>query len=523
MNRNRRKAVTGLAAVSMSIILAAAPTIQAAAADTGKEENVYANLEEDGSVRGIYVVNSYDLDSDTEIVDYGDYSSVKNLSSDEKINVSGDKITVAAEKGKFYYQGNLTTKDLPWNITLHYYLDGKEVEASDLAGASGRLKITIGVSENSSVDSDFYDNYLLQAKVVLDTDKCSDITADGATVGNEGSDKDLVYNFFGSDSKEVEIDADVKDFEMDSITFTGVPLSLSIDKDDLDLSDLYDKADSISSASEKLSDGADKLSSSVEKYTDGVSSAADGSAKLESGLSGLDSGISRLSSGASDLYSGTKKYTDSVSTYTKSVDSYVSGVEQIYTSVSQSAEKLKALSQSDDPQTAAAARAQYQSLESLLSSLKKLTANDSALTSAGDSLDSASGSLLSGASEVKSGAGSVSDGISEVKSGAGSLTDGLNTLDKSGSELDSGAESLASGAEKFSSKTSGLSDKVDEKTDELISKLSGSDYKPESFVSTENTDVSRVQFVMKTDAVEKPETKEKTTTEKKETLLDRIK
>lgn len=133
MNRNRK--IKQIAAGVLSLSLALTPSIQALAAE--KEENVYGTLENDGSVSGIYVVNSYSLDSDEEITDYGDYSSVKNLSSDEDISVNGDEVTVDASKGKFYYQGNLSSKDLPWNIELHYYLDGKEVDASELGGASG--------------------------------------------------------------------------------------------------------------------------------------------------------------------------------------------------------------------------------------------------------------------------------------------------------------------------------------------------------------------------------------------------
>lgn len=42
-------------------------------------------------------------------------------------------------------------------------------------------------------------------------------------------------------------------------------------------------------------------------------------------------------------------------------------------------------------------------------------------------------------------------------------------------------------------------------------------------VSSKNTDVNLVQFVMRTDAIEKPEVTETKTTEKKQTLWDKIK
>ena len=47
----------------------------AAQKNTQKEENVYVNLKEDGSVDGVYVVNAYDLKKDQKVLDYGDYTA----------------------------------------------------------------------------------------------------------------------------------------------------------------------------------------------------------------------------------------------------------------------------------------------------------------------------------------------------------------------------------------------------------------------------------------------------------------
>ena len=56
-----------------------------AAEDVVKDENVYVTLLEDGSVDGIYVINEYVLEEGAELVDYGDYTEVKNLSSEDEI------------------------------------------------------------------------------------------------------------------------------------------------------------------------------------------------------------------------------------------------------------------------------------------------------------------------------------------------------------------------------------------------------------------------------------------------------
>ena len=79
MNRNKKSRYTKksiTAAVCFSMVLGnTLPVI--AAENPQKEENVYASLEEDGTVSGVYVVNEYDLEKDTRITDYGDYTELK--------------------------------------------------------------------------------------------------------------------------------------------------------------------------------------------------------------------------------------------------------------------------------------------------------------------------------------------------------------------------------------------------------------------------------------------------------------
>ena len=82
MNRNAK--IQKALAVTLCISSVAGNTIPVLASDTPKkDENIYVNLNQDGSVSQIHVVNEFDLDSDASIRDYGVYSSVKNLTSNE--------------------------------------------------------------------------------------------------------------------------------------------------------------------------------------------------------------------------------------------------------------------------------------------------------------------------------------------------------------------------------------------------------------------------------------------------------
>ena len=101
------------------------PAALAAPATAKKDENVYVNLNKNGSVERIYVVNAFEVESAGTITDYGDYQDTRNLSSQAPIEEDGTAYQVQAAEDKFYYQGTMKTTDTPWVINLSYSLDGK--------------------------------------------------------------------------------------------------------------------------------------------------------------------------------------------------------------------------------------------------------------------------------------------------------------------------------------------------------------------------------------------------------------
>lgn len=307
MNRNKKimkKTGTALLCVAIAANAGVLPAL-AETTDPQKDENVYVNLNTDGSVSGVYVVNEYELSNQTALTDYGNYTAVKNLSSDDEITLSGNKVQVEAPAGKFYYQGDMDGTEIPWNISISYELDGQKLSAEELAGKSGKLKISLSVKDNPDSDDEFFDNYLVQGTITLDTKKCTDIQADGATQANVGSDRQLLYNIMAGQEKEFTITAQVEDFEMDAISFQAVPMSFTIDSSSLDTSELYDKTDEIKDAAKEFDDGATDLQ--------------DGASKLKDGASELKDGVSSLKDGTDSLKDGTKEFTDK----TKDIDTQV--------------------------------------------------------------------------------------------------------------------------------------------------------------------------------------------------------
>ncbi len=287
------KSIKKLTVVTLSALLLGTSSLPLYAQDDSskKEEVIYVLTDASGSVNDIEVVNIF---KGGNITDYGNYTNVKMLNTTDQINQDGDKITFNSSVDKVYYQGTLTNKSIPWNISIKYYLDGKEYSASDLAGKSGNLEIRFVVSENTKCKDSFYDNYALQASFTLDSDKCKNIKAEGATLANVGSDKQITYTILPGKGIDTTIKADVSDFEMEAVAINGVRLSLNIDIDD---AELMDKVDEIVSAIIDLNDGSKEINDGTKKLYDATNT-------LNSKVNDLNTGVGSLNSGASDLYSG---------------------------------------------------------------------------------------------------------------------------------------------------------------------------------------------------------------------------
>lgn len=288
------KKATAVILTALLLITLSPFTAFAKTENTPKEEVVYINLKPDGSVREINVVNIFNLEGNSTITDYGKYQCLRNMTTTDKIEYSDNVITINTDSEKLYYEGKPESSDIPWNISLRYYIDGKEYTSDKLAGKSGKLKIKMTVEKNKNCAKSFFGSYALQASFTLDTKKCSNINADGATVANVGSDKQITYTILPGNSADIEINADVKDFEMDGISINGVRLNMDFTVDD---AKIQDKISEIVGAVENLDDGADSLNN-------GTKSLYDATDMLNGKIGGLNSATGALSGGAQELYSG---------------------------------------------------------------------------------------------------------------------------------------------------------------------------------------------------------------------------
>ena len=320
MNKNK-KIMAALLAGTM-IVTSVTPAM-AEAVPSSKEEVVYVNLTSGGSVKEMYAVNIFD---DKNITDYGDYLSVELLNTTDNINQNGDEITFSSSADRVYYKGKMKSTIMPWNISIKYYVDGKEYAPEEAAGKSGKMEIYFKVSKNEAYDGSFYDAYALQASFILDTEIAKNITAADATLANVGNKKQLTYTILPGEGIDTVITADVTDFEMDAVSINGIPLNMNIQVKD---EELMNKVDELLGGIEDIDNGADELNSGVNRLSDatrddlqpGVNQLNDGMKDLNDGVLKIQDGLDELNSKSYELTSGSAQILSALNTINSQLNS----------------------------------------------------------------------------------------------------------------------------------------------------------------------------------------------------------
>ncbi len=575
MKKNLKRVLS----IFLSMLILFGNCVSAFAAETvsKKEEVIYIMTGADGSQTSVYAVNIF---NGGDIVDYGEYTSVKVLNTTDNINISGDKITLSSSTDKVYMQGTMKNVQIPWNISIRYFIDNKELSASDVAGKSGKLEILFEITRNEKCNDDFYDNYAVQATFTLNTKLCENITADGATLANVGSNKQLVYTVLPGKGLKTSIFADVTDFEMDAVSINGMKLNLNIEVDD---EKLVEEINELVNAIKLLNDGTRSLDNGVISLQNGIKSAKEGLDLLNSKSSNLVNGSKEVKSALIQIQSALSEVSltaDNITKLTEASSQIKTGIDNLYTGANTlktnigysqykaamlqngldieglSAGNTQAITELSEQigtlQTSlstikgvAGFETQAAQLQAQIDSLQKivilLSGNNAAIGGTKTYLDTISNSmntLVNGTKELKTNYLVFDTAINELASTLEgmlpkllTLTTGIDTLVSQYTIMDQGIEEytngiavlaagykdiidgttklydgttqLAGGTSQLADETSNMDTLIEDKIDELISSVSGGDNKTVSFISEKNTDVSSVQFVIKTAAIEK--------------------
>lgn len=415
MRKNKLKLLKNLPerATAMLLALVFIP-FQAGFSDTSrtKEENVYVNLNYDGSVQEVNVINAFKTDGATKIVDYGDYSQLKNLSSETEPKVKSNMIEwqTAANSDSFYYQGKMKTAQLPFNFKFTYRLNGKDVKAEELKGATGHIKLIIKTDSNEKANDYFRDNYIAQISLSLDTEKCTGIYAPDAMAANVGSKKSLTLMNLPKMDKTYEIEFDAKDFEFDGITIALVKISDGIlgkvDSVKTSVTGISGSINSLVSGTGELRGGAESLASGLSLLNSGASSMTQLAPLFKSGFSELSGGIYSLNDGLNQLSAGSSQVRDGISNLNSKSGEILNGISSVSGGLNEITKNKN---------TVKSGIAKLEESGSQITTLK-----NSALT-----LKSGYGEIYSGVQQIASNKAQVSSQLAALRAMKSQLTSGL--------------------------------------------------------------------------------------------------
>ena len=366
------KKVSKILTATISCLMATTLVLPVSAeGEVEKKESVYTVLNSDGSVSSITVSDTLHSDSGfSNYQDKSDLQNVENLKSSDPVSSSNGNLIWNTSDSDIYYQGT-SNKELPLTVKITYTLDGNAVSADDLVGKSGHLKINIKLS-NSSKQS-----YVVNGKTynlvtpfvtgiggMFDDDVFSNVTIDNGKVTSDSShsivvgvivpglksglsqvlDSDLMHRLDGYLADEVNIEADVTDFESPTLMMAAATSTDAIkdEFDDIDeFSSIFDKLDDLKEATNQLIDGTNSLYDGAVKLNDGVATLQDGTKQLVSGSQQVADGAKSAATGGAKLETGLATLVGNSESLVEGVNSATEAILKVANETLDSNESIK--------------------------------------------------------------------------------------------------------------------------------------------------------------------------------------
>ncbi len=299
-----------------------------------KDETAYVVMDADGGSSEVTVNEWLKGLQKGEVKDTSTLKDVENVSGDEKFSQDGDALTWTSKGKDIQYKGSADASDLPVTVAVSYYLNGKKVSASEIAGKSGNVEIHFDYSVNRMEITGSGGNgytiphpYTMASGVMLDDDHFSDVTVSTGKAVNDGSKTVVVgiafpglkdslgLNTAGLDIPEsVVVKAKTDKFTMDgtySVALSGLLADLDTGSASSKVTSKVEELESglteLSDASKELVNGTNKLKEGTASLKDGTSQLSDGTGTLAKGAGSLITGADKLNVGAAQLYAGTQK------------------------------------------------------------------------------------------------------------------------------------------------------------------------------------------------------------------------
>lgn len=276
-----------------------------------KSETVYVTVE-GNEIKDKSVSVWLNSDKNIKANDKSNLKNVKDLKTDKELKSENGYLKLDENKKDIYYKGD-TDKKLPVDVSVKYFLDGKEMKASELEGKSGHLKIVITSKNNryeaKTIDGqsrNVYSPYVVVAAMTFDDEKVNNVSSDDIKVVKDG--KNEIVTTVMTPGMKQNLRGIVEDKNLDKFKDE---VSVEMDIKDYKPVEIYSVITNEFFQEKKNIDSLDKLQNGVKELQDNSQKLVDASVKLSEGQDKLNSGISQMQTGVTKLHSGSQKLASS--------------------------------------------------------------------------------------------------------------------------------------------------------------------------------------------------------------------
>lgn len=330
-----------LSKISASILLGTMLVYTLPVAAFTKDETVYTNAKSNGEQYQTIVTDHLINEEDEKLLkDMTNLLNIENTSGDEKFTQDGESLVWEADSNDIYYKGEID-QELPVKLNIKYELDGKEISSDEIAGKSGKVKITISfenkeeheVQINGKTEK-MYTPFVVATGTYINNDNNKNIEVTNGKAIDDGSKTMVVGLTFPGMQESLNIDKDTLEiptsieitmettnFEMNNIINYTTPKLIEDSELDIfsKLDDIYSKVETLQSASKQIENGAKTLSDGTttyveksEEFNQALNKFSNGVSSANTSYSSIDTGIKNLNAQVPDLTLGTKSLSDNL-------------------------------------------------------------------------------------------------------------------------------------------------------------------------------------------------------------------
>jgi len=450
-----------------------------------KSETIYANLNYDGSFLKSSVTNHLAFLEKKEEVDETILKDILNINGDEKFKTDGNKI-VWENKGRDIFYRGTTEEEIPIDVEVEYFLNGKRRSPKKMIGKKGEVKIVYHFvnKDRKTVQiggcrEDVYTPFVVSVGTIIEGKNNKDFSITNGKVISTGTRSMIVglsapglYESTGISELEglddITLSYSTTHFSMQNTYIVATPKMLSEKEFTVlgKVDDLYQSMQALDSNMQKLVSGATEVSS-------GATTLYDGGKSLRYNMGAMHEASSRLKNGSITLNEGLTALKNAILQMKGSIQNQLQGksVDEVIATL----QNLKAQNQLVIESTLQKSGKSFVELESIyvqnhlqnyqaqgdndpLGALKNayelsllLTGNNSAIDISLNVLSSFHqiDLLLSSIEQLETGSFTLRAGLTTLEDGSKKLYQGSLDIEEGMKKLMEGSEQLKNGSQAF--------------------------------------------------------------------------